>query len=368
MTDRKDKMFGLYIHIPFCKAKCKYCAFVSTPDFSLQKNYVKALIKEINDSTLIGSAIDTVYIGGGTPSCLYRGALTDIMSAVKDNFTLLRDAEITVECNPESVTEEFADESKDLGANRISMGLQSQCNAVLRAAGRIHTLEQYEKAIDILSEKFNNISSDIILGLPLQDISDVDKSISVISELKHVSVYALTVEQGTPLFAEGYTADDDRIADFYDFACEKLADLGFCRYEVSNFAKIGYESMHNKKYWNCLPYIGFGVAAHGYDGERTRYMHGDDIAEYIMSPKAQSYTLTDKDMYNEYVMLRLRTERGIVLDDFAERFGYDFFHNNADTVKRLQGEELIVCADGSVKIAENKMFVMNYIIEQLMLD
>lgn len=368
MKDRADKVYGIYIHIPFCKAKCKYCAFVSTPDFSLQNSYVEALIKEINLCTLKGSAVDTVYVGGGTPSCLYSGALSQILSAVNNIFNISSDAEITVECNPESVTEAFADECKGVGVNRISMGLQSQCNAVLRAAGRIHTFEQYKKAIDILSRRFDNISSDIILGLPMQDISDIERSVNAVGGLKHVSVYALTVEQGTPLFAEGYSVDDDKIADYYDFACEKLSAFGFCRYEVSNFAKIGYESRHNKKYWNCLPYIGFGVAAHGYDGDRTRYMHGDDIAEYIFSPKAQCYTLTDRDMYNEYIMLRLRTEMGIVLADFAERFGFDFYERNSDIVNKLRQEGLIVFADGIVKIAPDRMFVMNSIIEQLMLD
>lgn len=368
MTFKADNVYGIYIHVPFCKAKCKYCAFVSTPDFSLQNSYVEALIKEINLCTLKGSLVDSVYIGGGTPSCLRRGALSQILSAIYNNFVVSSDAEITVECNPESVTEAFADECKGHGVNRISMGLQSQCNTVLRSVGRIHTLEQYKKAIAILSRRFDNISSDIILGLPLQDISDIEKSVDIISGLKHVSVYALTVEQGTPLFAEGYSVDDDIIADYYDFVCEKLKRFDFCRYEVSNFAKVGYESRHNNKYWNCMPYIGFGVASHGYDGERTRYMHCDDIAEYIRSPKPQSYLLSDKDMYNEYVMLRLRTERGIVLADFAERFGYDFLKRNKDIINKLQCEGLIICEGGRIKIAPDRMFVMNSIIEQLMLD
>lgn len=362
------KTYGVYIHIPFCKAKCKYCAFISTPDFSLQKTYVAALIEEIKSSSLCGSRVDSIYIGGGTPSCLYRGAIAGILSAVKNSFIVACDAEITVECNPESAGAAFADECKDAGVNRISIGLQSRGDNVLRAAGRIHTFEQYEKAIEILSTRFENISSDIILGLPLQKIGDVDGAINAMTNVKHISVYALSVEQGTPLFSEGYSVDDDSVADWYDYTYEKLLSMGFHRYEVSNFAKIGYESRHNKKYWDCMPYIGFGVAAHGYDGERTRFMHGDDIAEYIKCSTPQSYALTDKDLYNEYVMLRLRTDRGIVADEFCARFGCDFYECNKDTIDKLKRENLLVCRDGAFLITPERMFVMNSIIEQLMLD
>ncbi|MDE7164464.1 MAG: radical SAM family heme chaperone HemW [Clostridiales bacterium] len=362
------KTHGVYIHVPFCKAKCKYCAFISTPDFSLQKSYVAALIEEIKTSPLVGSAVDSIYIGGGTPSCLYRGGIAEILAAVKSSFIVADDAEITSECNPESVDEAFVDECKNSGVNRISMGLQSCGNDVLRACGRIHTFEQYEDAIAILSERFDNISSDIILGLPMQKLSDIDESIKSMTCVKHISMYALAVEHGTPLYTDGYSVDDDMIADWYEYACAKLSDIGFYRYEVSNFAKSGYESKHNKKYWSCMPYIGFGVAAHGYDGERTRFLHGDDIIEYISSPKAESYTLTDKDMYNEYIMLRLRTENGIVLSDFTGRFGYDFYERNKDIIDKLKREKLIVCRDGAIAIAPERMFVMNTIIEQLMLD
>lgn len=360
---------GIYIHIPFCKAKCKYCAFVSTPDFSLQKAYVDTLIKEITEINIKGSRVDTVYIGGGTPSCLFRGGLADILSAVRNSFRVAGGAEVTVECNPESVTAEFISECKDCGVNRISMGLQSSCDNVLRAIGRVHTYADYLKAAELLAHSFDNISSDIILGLPEQTAADIANGITAVARhCSHLSVYALTVEQGTPLYNSGYAPSDDYIADLYDLARGRLADLGFCRYEVSNFALSGRESKHNNKYWECMPYIGFGVAAHGYDGERTRFMHGDDIAEYIASPKAESYFLTDKDLYNEYVMLRLRTEKGIVTDDFRKRFGCDFCKRNVNVLDRLKHENAVVCQGGAVRISPDKMFVMNSIIEQLMLD
>ncbi|MDE5562089.1 MAG: radical SAM family heme chaperone HemW [Clostridiales bacterium] len=369
MTIDTEKSYGVYVHIPFCKAKCKYCAFVSTPDFSLQKTYVDALIKEINDSPFKDGYVDTVYIGGGTPSCLFRGGLADIMSAVRNNFRVSDSAEITVECNPESVSTDFIAECKDCGVNRISIGLQSSCDNVLRAIGRVHTYADYIKAVDLLSRSFDNISSDIILGLPEQTSDDVINSITTVARYcSHVSVYALTVEDGTPLYNEGYSPSDDGVADLYDLAYDKLSELCFARYEVSNFALNGRESKHNKKYWECMPYIGFGVAAHGYDGARTRFLHGDDITKYIASPTAESYALTDKDLYNEYVMLRMRTEKGIVTDDFRKRFGYDFNGRNAEALSILKSEKLLICTDGAIRISPDKMFVMNSIIEQLMLD
>lgn len=364
-----DQKIGIYIHIPFCKAKCNYCAFVSTPDFSLQKQYVSALIGEIKDSKSNRPCVDSVYIGGGTPSCLYSGGLYQIMNALHDSYDIVNNSEITVECNPESVTADFIAECLDIGVNRISMGLQSSCDASLRAIGRIHTFSDYLKAVKLVARSFDNISSDIILGLPNQTSEDVLKSVTALTEYCcHASVYALTVEDGTPLCKTGYVPSDDVTADLYDLAYAKLIDCGFGRYEVSNFAVRGRESRHNLKYWSCVPYVGFGVAAHGYDGAKTRYFHGDDILEYIESPKPQSYSLSDKDLYNEYVMLRLRTESGIAKKLFFKRFGYDFYESNKLTIERLEKEGLIVCDGDDVKIASDKMFVMNSIIEQLMLD
>ncbi|MDE7107938.1 MAG: radical SAM family heme chaperone HemW [Clostridiales bacterium] len=369
MTIDTQKSYGVYIHIPFCKAKCKYCAFVSTPDFSLQKAYVDTLIKEINDSPFKGGVVDTVYIGGGTPSCLFRGGLADIMSTVRNNFRVSDCAEITVECNPESVSANFIAECKYMGVNRISMGLQSSCDKTLRAIGRVHTYSDYLKAVELLSRSFDNISSDMILGLPEQTSADVINGVTTIARhCSHISVYALTVEEGTPLYNAGYAPSDDDIADLYDLVYDRLRDLGFRRYEVSNFALSGRESKHNNKYWECMPYIGFGVAAHGYDGERTRFMHSDNIAEYIASPAVENCDLTDRDLYNEYVMLRLRTEKGIILDDFHKRFGYDFCERNAKILDKLKRENLVVCSVGAVSIEPDKMFVMNSVIEQLMLD
>lgn len=360
---------GIYVHIPFCKSKCGYCAFISVTDFSLQKPYVAALVDEIYNSAERGASADSVYIGGGTPSCLYGGALKEIFTALRDCFDINGNAEITVECNPESATEAFAQECRECGVNRISMGLQSSCDDVLRAVGRIHSFDEYVFAVKLLKRYFDNVSSDIILGLPRQTSDDVSRSVDVISEYcDHISVYALSVEQGTPLCNSGYLPDDDRVADLYDYACARLRVNGFERYEVSNFARNGKQSRHNNKYWNCLPYIGFGVAAHGYDGEYLRYKHADDVRRYIASPHAEYYELTDKDRFNEYVMLRLRTENGLSLDEFAARFGYSFKDMRGEDLSKLIADGYVLDENGLVRIAPRYMFVMNGIIEKLMLD
>lgn len=366
---KSEKTYGIYIHIPFCKSKCDYCAFVSTPDLSLQKAYVNALIDEIKNCDTRSKRVDTVYIGGGTPSCLLDGALSDIFSSVRDAFDVANDAEITVEMNPESCKSEFADECVACGVNRVSMGLQSSDDAILKSVGRIHSRDGYISAAKLLSARFDNISSDIIIGLPNQNREDVLRSVNIVSDYcSHISVYALTVEDGTKLCADGYIPDDDNTADLYEYAYGLLQKRGYDRYEVSNFALCGRQSIHNNKYWACLPYLGFGVAAHGYDGEYTRYRHTDDIKKYVDCHEIMRVGLSEKDRYNEYVMLRLRTERGIDRKSFCDRFGYDIAERKGAELLRLCKDGCVVMDESSVKIAPKYMFVMNGIIEDLMID
>lgn len=369
MTDTQNgkAAFGVYIHVPFCKAKCAYCAFSSITDLSLQDRYIKAVVSEILSAPERGAPVDTVYIGGGTPSCLYRGAIAELLSAVCSAFELSETAEITVEANPESCDGAFAEECAAAGVNRISIGLQSADDGVLRAVGRIHTCADFIKAVELLrSHGFCNISSDLILGLPHQTVDDVKTAVGIIAEhCAHASVYALTVEEGTALDRLGYSPDDDAVADMYDAACAALGERGFYRYEVSNFARDGKYSRHNVKYWRCDPYIGFGAAAHGYDGESARYSHAEGAREYIADGSRRYTALSETDRYNEYIMLALRTERGISEEDFFRRFGYDLADTNA-ALDGLISDGSIVRADGRIFIPPEKMFVMNGIVIELM--
>ncbi len=364
-----DKTYGIYIHIPFCKAKCAYCAFVSTPDLSLMGTYIKTLTDEISSSSVRGAKADTVYIGGGTPSCLPRGTIERLIDTVRKTFAVDGNAEITVEANPESADAEFAVECADCGVNRVSMGLQSSDDAVLRDIGRLHDLKRFIEAAECLhGVGIDNISSDMILGLPNQTMSDVENTVGIFADhCVHASIYALTVEPNTPLFLRGYTPSDDLVADMYDSAYGMLDDNGFKRYEVSNFARFGKYSRHNSKYWHFDPYLGFGAAAHGFDGEKIRYAHGDDIKDYIDNPKCELTVLSDKDRYNEYVMLSLRTETGIDKADFRRRFGFDLEQRAGEAVDRLEKSGLIISDGKRLRIVPDKMFVMNGIIEELMI-
>lgn len=367
-VDTERKSYGVYVHIPFCRSKCAYCAFVSTPRLDMQRAYIDALVSEISKSESAGANVDTVYIGGGTPSCLFRGALAEIFSALRDRFDLSACQEITVEANPESCDRDFVDECVACGVNRVSIGLQSSDDRVLRKVGRIHDVNRFKTAcVTLLSNGITNISSDLILGLPGQTVNDVENALSIMREYcSHISVYALTVEEGTPLYDDGYSPDDDFVAELYDRAVVILRSFGYERYEVSNFALPNKQSAHNKKYWACLPYIGFGAAAHGYDGYAVRYAHTDDIERYISDQTAHKLELTAKDMYNEYVMLALRTENGIDLERFERRFGYDFYNQNARKIDASAMNGYLVKEPGRIRISADKMFVMNGIIEDLM--
>lgn len=366
----KSEDYGIYVHIPFCRSKCSYCAFCSTTELGLQNAYIDALEKEILSFGRIDKfTADTVYIGGGTPSCLYEGAITRIFDAIGKAFNISKNAEITVEMNPESCTRELLTECRSCGVNRVSMGMQSADDGVLRAVNRIHDFKTYLSAIELLkAENFDNISTDFILGLPNQTVADIEKCIEVAgAHCSHVSVYALTVEEGTPLYLSEYRPDDDIVADMYDLACERLQENGFIRYEVSNFAKNGRVSRHNSKYWRCVPYLGLGAAAHGYDGDRIRYSHTTDIKAYIGGAAVEVAQLTDKDMYNEYIMLGLRTSGGISREAFKARFGCTLDERAGNNLSLLVRHGLLIDDGASVRISHDKLFVMNGIIEDLMI-
>lgn len=332
--------------------------------------YVSALCREITSCKPQDKSVDTVYIGGGTPSCLSSGALSRIFDAVRSSFTVDNNAEITVEVNPESCDSEFVSEALACGVNRISIGLQSACDAALKKIGRLHDVNGFIKAVELVrSLGIDNVSSDLILGLPKQNENDVDNALQLVSRYcDHVSVYALTVEEGTDLFRRGYKPEDDFVADLYDRACVSLDSLGFKRYEVSNFARNGRISRHNSKYWRLVPYYGFGAGAHGYDGDRIRYRHTESVPEYVQDQSVIEERLSDKDIYNEYIMLALRTEKGIDRKDFCARFGEKSDFGFKSAADRFIKQGVLLFDGGYIRIPPDKMFVMNSVIEELMID
>ena len=362
-----DKGLGIYIHIPFCKRKCDYCAFVSQCDFSLEKRYIEALCREIRERGT-PDTVTTVYVGGGTPSTIESGRLCEVFDCLRASFTFSTDCEITVEANPESVTEDFCGAIKKSGVNRVSLGLQSSDDEILKSIGRIHRASDFPKAVDRLRNVgITNISGDIILGLPGQDEEKVlcDADFLMSAHVKHISAYALQVEEGTPLFKRGAKVDPDYQADLYDAFYSRISRGGFVRYEVSNFAVPGYESRHNLKYWIRAPYLGFGAAAHSfYDGKRG--YNTSDVRAYCDGKRDYTETvLSAADLREERIMLALRTVYGLDLAEFERSCGENLLVSKSKEIDRLLRGGFIEIDGGALRATDKGIYVLSSIITEL---
>ena len=336
MSGRKGKpALGLYIHIPFCKAKCAYCDFYSLAHSEEKMDaYVAALLRHLEEVAprAAGMQVDTVYFGGGTPSYLGAARLCRILQTVLRRYDVARDAEITLEANPDS-----AGDWKELrklrraGFNRLALGVQSTDDALLRRIGRVHTYEQVQQAVMAARKaKFTNLSLDLIYGLPGQTMEDWQRTLADAVALgpEHLSCYGLKLEEGTPLWQQRQTLtlpDDDAQADMYMYTVAALGEMGYEQYEISNFAKSGKESRHNLKYWRMEEYAGFGPGAHS-DFGGVRYGYVRDIDSYIAGRLVLSESETDSTLARdyEYVMLSLRTAAGIDRQTFEKRYRQRF--------------------------------------------
>ncbi len=362
-------MLGLYVHIPFCVSRCTYCNFVSSTDLSYIKSYLLALENEIVERK-VTDKVDTIYIGGGTPSILPRGALSDLILKIRENYDVSNNVEITVEANPDSCNDEFVYEAKCCGVNRVSVGLQSTNDKMLKGVGRAHDYKQFLTAIDLLTRRgINNVSCDLILGLPSDTVFGVEQSIKQVVDIsvKHVSLYALKVEPDTPLYYSGFTANEDLQADMYDACYKLLTKRGFNRYEVSNFSKVGYESRHNYKYWTREFYLGFGVGAHSFiDGVRS--FNTDNIHSYVIGNRSViSEKISDVDAINESIMLALRTQKGLNLSRLKNSTGYDLLNEKAQKINNLTAQNMIFIKNGWLRLRNDAFYVMNSIITELII-
>lgn len=319
------KPLGIYIHIPFCKSKCAYCDFYSKLGTKKgMSEYTRALVSHIAEGNMRETdyEVDTLYFGGGTPTVLAENDLARIVNAVYRNFKVLDTCEMTIEANPDSVSPALLKKLYKLGFNRISIGAQSSRPEELLELGRIHTYEQVEEAVEAARvAKFQNISLDLMYGLPGQTIDSFRMSLEDIISLDptHISCYALKLEPGTPMAqnaAAYHLPDDDTVADMYLFAVDLLQKHGYIQYEISNFAKPGFESKHNKKYWDMSEYWGFGPSAHSflnkmrfsYVSDTESYMEGVFNHDVIIT---KSETAQPGERAGEYLMLALRTTDGI---------------------------------------------------------
>lgn len=366
-------MSGIYIHVPFCKSKCTYCDFASYPkEISKTESYFACLYREIEGRgrQLQGKVFDTVYIGGGTPSVVDAKFICGAIRQVKKFFTLSAEPEITIELNPGTVDEKKIKEYKSVGINRFSVGLQTGYDEQLKKLNRIHTAKDFLLCANLL--KGENISADVLIGLQGQTAEQVEKTLdlAIAGGVKHVSVYALTPEVGTPIYTDylnGELPSDDEVADLYDAARAYLKEKGFDRYEVSNFAVKGYESKHNLNYWRRGEYIGLGVSASSFiDGRRFTNTYSIDeymnAIIYNKTPEISSEIIDGADAEFEYIMLGLRTVYGINTDEFYKRFGKDF--NKEYKTALDKNKDYLEINGKDIKIKDGYLYVQNGIIER----
>ena len=359
-----------YIHIPFCKNKCKYCSFISFAgyDDDFKSKYVDTLIEEIR-YFYKNEQLKTLYFGGGTPSLL---SMYDIERIFKC-FYFDDNAEITIEINPETVDFSYLQYLKNVGVNRLSIGVQSFNDSILREIGRVHNSERAISVINMANKiGFSNISVDFIYGLPKQNIDLFVRDLKMAMNLpvQHISLYGLKIEDGCYFYNHypKHIADDDMQADMYLKAINELEENGFVHYEISNFSKEGYESKHNLNYWNCKEYYGFGLAAHGFvDG--VRYSNFTDFNDYISAYKDKSFKqkLTIDQRLEEMIFLGLRRGIGINVSEINKTFSIDFEALYKDPLnKYLESHHIIKTLNG-YKFSNDGFLLSNIILADFIL-
>ena len=332
------KRIGIYIHIPFCVSKCAYCDFYSTAGGEkLMPRYHQALTRQLAEAAplLAGYYVDSVYFGGGTPSYYGSKRIASLFNTLKDHYKVLLDAEVTVEVNPDSISGKDLRLLRKEGVNRLSIGTQTADDGLAKSLGRRHTFRQVEKTVEkARSVGFDNISLDLIYGLPSQSKTAWADTLNRVASLRpdHISCYGLRIEEGTPLYLfkdNPLIPSEDDQADMYLFMVEALRDVGYRQYEVSNFALPGRESKHNLKYWNREEYVGFGPSAHSYIGD-LRYSYIKGVEEYLQALDGKRPLLASQDdiprseQAVEYLMLGLRTTRGITGDEYYQLYQSNF--------------------------------------------
>ena len=380
----------LYIHIPFCVKKCDYCDFLSfSADEQTQRSYVAALQKELvfYGAKYKGRRITTIFIGGGTPSWLREESMQAVMETVYQNFAVDGDAEITIECNPGTITEHKFEVYRRIGINRLSIGLQSVHNEELKILGRIHTFEQFLKTYDMARKHgFSNINIDLMSSLPGQTPEIFCDSLYQVLKLKpeHISAYSLIIEKGTP-FYELYRFDAVKQAagmqteslptEEEEYQTTKmtqhiLKEAGYHWYEVSNFAKPGYECRHNIGYWKRVDYLGVGLGASSLI-DNVRYSNTRDLYTYLSVPADSLHEtaaqITRNEQMEEFMFLGLRMRDGFYRDEFTQAFGIPIEAVYGDALNHLQQEELLLKREGRIYLTDKGMDLNNYVVAQFML-
>lgn len=347
-------MAGLYLHVPFCSSKCSYCAFYSVTNNQLKQDYIEAVCKELylrkhffQDIHLKNNQFDpvvtTAYFGGGTPSCLDESDFEKIFNTIYDCFGSSFE-EVTIECNPDDITLSYAKTLKKY-ANRISLGIQTFNNDQLKLINRRHNAEEAIKAVNIIKEVgISNISIDLIFGFPKETLADwlFDINQAIKLDVQHVSAYSLMFEEGTKLFhllqkEEIEQISEDLSVEMYDVLIDKLSEAGLVQYEISNFAKPGFESRHNSSYWNEMPYLGVGPSAHSYN-LFTRSWNVSNVSQYVKSISKGILPLEEEQIdaitrYNDLITTALRTKEGIHLNTLQEDYAQYLLEQSSEFIK-----------------------------------
>lgn len=372
---------GIYIHIPFCKSRCIYCGFYSTMNKELKERYVDALIREIHmrkddfarlGTSLSPSSTSTVYFGGGTPSSLSVCDIERIVGALESTFNGTP-SEVTLEMNPDDVTKDYIKAVRQMGINRISMGIQTFDDSRLQFIRRRHNASQAEKAVmTIREEGIHNVSIDLMFGFPNQTmdewVTDIDKAIAL--HPTHISAYSLMYEEDTPLFrmlqkGEINQIDDETSLAMYTELINRLTANGYEHYEISNFAMPGYRSVHNSSYWHDTPYLGFGAAAHSYNKD-TRSWNIPDLKKYIESIESgvlpsESEVIDADTHYNDLITTALRTREGLNLDDLPQKYREYALVNARKSIS----EHLLEATDSHIRLTREGLFVSDMVMSEL---
>ena len=376
-------MAGLYLHVPFCSSKCSYCAFYSVTNNQLKQDYIEAVCKELylrkhffQDIHLKNNQFDpvvnTVYFGGGTPSCLDESDFEKIFNAIYDCFGTSFE-EVTIECNPDDITLPYAKILKKY-ANRISLGIQTFNNDQLKLINRRHNAEEAIKAVNIIKEVgISNISIDLIFGFPKETLADwlFDINQAIKLDVQHVSAYSLMFEEGTKLYhllqkEEIEQISEELSVEMYDVLIDKLSEAGLAQYEISNFAKPGFESRHNSSYWNETPYLGVGPSAHSYNLS-TRSWNVSNVSQYVKSISKGILPLEEEQIdeitrYNDLITTALRTKEGIHLNTLQEDYVQYLLEQSSDFIKE---GTMIKTSDNRLALTRKGYYISDAIMAEL---
>ena len=365
---------GLYVHIPFCSSRCSYCDFATgLYQRELAESYVHALIAEIESSRFHGAHGDTIYFGGGTPSLLTPSQLDRILATLHDHFAIDPATEITLEINPGSVNDEKLRDFRSLGINRASFGAQTFDDKELAKLGRSHSVADTLKTFaDLRRAGFDNVSFDLIAGLPGQTLAGWQRNIKQALDLRpeHLSFYLLEVHQGTPLaehIRRGIQPepDDDLAGVMYQWMLEQASQVDYEHYEISNLCQPGFHSRHNVKYWTAAPYYGFGCSAHSYDGQAFRWSNHRDVLKYVetieggLSPVVEEQQLSQTDVRAEALFLGMRLMRGIDLRRYRESFGVDLRDEHGEDLDRFCKAGLLEFDGDLIRLTRNGALLSN---------